>query len=155
MVIGAYYLTFHPQGDLSKAKPEDFDEMPPAFASYDEVIQAYEQRLLDQRQVHGAALGGRRRVTRKTIRLRLADGSRVITTVGRAIFNMEVENGLRELLEGDFDPASYTFSTTTSPKRPWRAFINELVASYGATKVARLLDILQGGRVPLRHPRRR
>ncbi|MGD0997081.1 MAG: DNA-directed RNA polymerase subunit beta' [Thermoleophilia bacterium] len=143
MVIGAYYLTFHPQGDLSQAKVDDFDEAPPAFANYEEVVQAYEQRLLDQRQVPVQRAAGIAEFTRKTIRLRLEDGSRVITTVGRAIFNMEIENGLRELLEDDFDPASYVFLNDNVTKKALAAFINELVAAYGATKVARLLDVFK------------
>ena len=143
MVIGAYYLTFHRQGDLSKAKPEDLPEMPQAFANYEEVIQAYEQRLLDQRQVPVQRSAGVAEFTRKTIRLRLSDGSRVVTTVGRAIFNMEIENGLRELLEDDFDPASYTYLNDNVTKKALAAFINELVAAYGATKVARLLDVFK------------
>ena len=143
MVIGAYYLTYHPGGDLSGAKPGDFDPVPSAFADYEEVKRAYTQRILEQRQVPAHRSAGIADFTRKLIRLRLHDGTRIVTTVGRAIFNEAVEDGLRDLLGDDFDDDTYTFFNDNVTKKGLAAFINELVATYGATKVARLLDVFK------------
>ena len=143
MVIGAYYLTYHPREDLDDVEVRDLDEVPPAFASFDEVMAAYEQRILDQREVPARRSEGIAEYTRKLIRVRLDDGRRIVTTVGRVIFNMQVETGLRELLGDDFDESSYRFLNHTVTKKGLAAFIGELVTTYGATKVARLLDVFK------------
>ena len=54
-----------------------------------------------------------------------------------------VEEGLRELLGDDFLDEDYTFHNHTITKKGLSAFINELVARYGATKVARVLDVFK------------
>ncbi|HOT23217.1 MAG TPA: DNA-directed RNA polymerase subunit beta' [Thermoleophilia bacterium] len=143
MVIGVYYLTYHDKDDLSGAKPEDFDAPLPAFSGYDEVARAYEQRILDQRQVPSQRAAGIAEFTRRPIRLRLADGERIVTTVGRALFNQRVEEGLREVLGDDFCEDDYRFHNRTITKKGLSAFINELVATHGATKVARMLDVFK------------
>jgi len=144
MVMGIYYLTYHLLDDeLGEKTRADFPEPPPAFASLDEVTQAYEQRLLDQREVPAKRTEGLAAFTRSVIEVRLNDGRRVVTTMGRAIFNMHVEEGLRELLGDDFDEASFGFLNLTVNKRRLTAFIGDLVGTYGATKVARLLDVFK------------
>ena len=143
MVIGVYYLTYHEKDDLSEATPADFDGELTAYSGYDEVLRAYEQRVLDQRQVPAKREAGIADFTRRPIQLRLPDGSRVVTTVGRALFNYRVEEGLREVLGEDFRDDDYTFKNHTITKKGIAAFINELVATYGATKVARVLDVFK------------
>ena len=143
MVIGIYYLTYHELDDLSAATPADFDEPLIAFSGYEEVVRAYEQRILDQRQVPTQRTAGIADFTRRPVQLRLANGERIVTTVGRALFNHRVEAGLREVLGEDFLDEDYTFHNHTITKKGLSAFINELVARYGATKVARVLDVFK------------
>ena len=143
MVIGVYYLTYHDRDDLSGATPSDFDEPLPAFSGYEEVVRAYEQRILDQRQVPAQRSAGIADFTRRPIQLRLPTGERIVTTVGRALFNYRVEQGLREVLGDEFRDDEYVFHNRTITKKGLAAFINELVATYGATKVARMLDVFK------------
>ena len=55
---------------------------------------------------------------------------------------MRVEEGLREVL-GDGYAGDYTFINYTMTKKGLAAFINKLVALYGANKVARILDVFK------------
>ena len=142
MVIGMYYLTYHEDDDLSRAQPSDFAEPLPVFSGYDEVHRAWEQRILDQREVPESRAQGIADFTRRPIALRLPEGNRVVTTVGRAIFNMQVEGGLREVL-GESYGGDYTYINYTMTKKGLAAFINRLVARYGANKVARILDVFK------------
>ena len=154
MVIGAYYLTFHAQDDLSNVKPEDLPEMPQAFSNYEEVIQAYEQRLLDQRQVPVQRSAGVAEFTRKAIRLRLPDGSRVVTTVGRAIFNMESRTGCASCSKTTSTPASYTYPQRQrhqEGRSPPSSTSSWPLRRHQGRPPARRV---QGGRFPLRHARR-
>ena len=106
-------------------------------------MRAWEQRILDQRQVPEQRAAGVAEFTRRPILLRLPTASRVVTTVGRGLFNMEVEDGpargaRRRLRAGD-----YTYINYTMTKKGLAAFINKLVALYGANKVARILDVFK------------
>jgi DNA-directed RNA polymerase subunit beta' len=143
MVMGCFYLTYHALGDLSDKTVDDFTEPLPSYSGFEEVMRAYEQRVLDQREVPVKRTEGLSEFTRSLIRVRIHDGSRVVTTVGRAIFNMHVEEALRELLGDDFDESNYRFINRTINKKGLSAFIGELVNWYGATKVARLLDVFK------------
>ena len=143
MVIGIYYLTYHEADDLSEATPEQFgDGKLTAYSSYDEVLRAWEQRILDQREVPTKREQGIAEFTRSPIRLRLPTGRRVVTTVGRALFNMEVEEGLRAVLGPEYQ-GDYTYINYTMTKKGLASFINKLVALYGANKVARILDVFK------------
>ncbi len=142
MVIGIYYLTYHDAEDLGALSPESLPEPPLAFSGYDEVLRAYEQRILEQRQVPVHRSAGIADFTRRVILLRLPDGSRTLTTVGRALFNMRVEEGLREVLGTDYLD-DYTFINRTITKRGLAQLITDLVAQYGATRVARVLDVFK------------
>ena len=62
MVIGVYYLTYHAEDDLSEAQPDHFGKQLHAYSGYEEVQRAWEQRILDQREVPDEARGGHRRV---------------------------------------------------------------------------------------------
>ena len=138
MVIGMYYLTYHAEDDLSEAQPDHFGKEPlHAYSGYEEVQRAWEQRILDQREVPTKRELGIAEFTRSPILLRLPTGERVVTTVGRALFNMRVEEGLREVLgdgyagrlhlhqlhddqEGARRPSSTSWSRSTAPTR-WPA----------------------------------
>ena len=143
MVIGVYYLTYHPQDDLSGVTPADFDEPLPVYASYDEVLRAYEQRILDQRQVPTQRAAGIAEFTRRAIVVRRPNGERIVTTVGRVLFNQQVQEGLGEVLGEDFSEAEYSYINYTITKKALASFINVLVAKYGANKVARVLDVFK------------
>jgi DNA-directed RNA polymerase subunit beta' len=143
MVIGVYYLTYHPDGDMSGVTVESLKTRPRVFADYDEVLRAYEQRLLDQREIPVKREEGIAAFMRMIIEVRRYDGSRVVTTVGRVIFNRAIEAGLADLLGDDFDREGYRFLNDNLTKKGLAAFINELVTTYGATKVARVLDVFK------------
>ena len=143
MVIGVYYLTYHGEDDLSEAQPDHFGKQLHAYSGYEEVQRAWEQRILDQRR--GARASARRASPSSRavpILLRLPTGERVVTTIGRGLFNMRVEEGLREVL-GDGYEGDYTYINYTMTKKGLAAFINKLVALYGANKVARILDVFK------------
>jgi DNA-directed RNA polymerase subunit beta' len=143
MVIGVYYLTYHPRDDLSGVTPADFDEPLPVYGSYDEVLRAYEQRILDQRQVPTQRAAGIAEFTRRAIVVRRPNGERIVTTVGRVLFNQQVQEGLREVLGEDFSEVEYSYINYTITKKALASFINVLVARYGANKVARVLDVFK------------
>jgi DNA-directed RNA polymerase subunit beta' len=142
MVIGIYYLTYNERDDLSGVRPEDIGEPLPAFSGYEEVVRAYEQRILDQRQVPPTRSAGIADFTRRLIMLRLPSGERVVTTVGRAIFNYRVASGLTEVLGDDY-MAEFGFLNRNLPKKALTSLITDMVDRYGATKVARILDVFK------------
>ncbi len=143
MVIGIYYLTYHPKGDFSGLTPDDFGESLPAYGGYEEVGRAYEQRILDQRQVPVQRAAGIAEFTRKPILLRRPSGERIVTTVGRAIFNQQIEDGISGLASEEGEEHIYVYLNKTITKKGLAAFINVLVAEFGATRVARLLDVFK------------
>jgi len=142
MVIGIYYLTYHPDDDLSEATPDQFGETLVTYSGYAEVQRAWEQRVLDQREVPTKREAGIAEFTRRPIVLRLPMGERVVTTVGRALFNMSVEEGLHDVLGPEYQ-SDYTYINYTMTKKGLATFINKLVALYGANKVARILDVFK------------
>ena len=143
MVIGVYYLTYHDEDDLSEAHAGRLRRRTlDAYSGYDEVLRAYEQRILDQREVPTKREAGIAEFTRSPILLRLPNGERIVTTVGRALFNMQVEEGLREVLGPEYQ-GDYVYLNHTITKKGLASFINELVALYGANKVARMLDVFK------------
>jgi len=143
MVIGVYYLTYHAEDDLSEALPDHFGKQKlVAYSGYEEVQRAWEQRILDQREVPTRREAGIAEFTRRPILLRLPGGSRVVTTIGRGLFNMRVEEGLRDVLGPEYQ-GDYTYINYTMTKKGLATFINKLVALYGANKVARILDVFK------------
>ncbi len=142
MVIGMYYLTYHADENLGERSLEELGGSVPAYSGYDEVQRAWEQRILDQREIPSKRQQGIAEFTRSAIVVRLPSGERVVTTVGRALFNMRVEEGLREVLGDDY-LSGYTYINYTMTKKGLAAFINRLVALHGANKVARILDVIK------------
>ncbi len=74
--------------------------------------------------------------------LRLPDGRRIVTTVGRALFNQRIEAGLREVLGDDYE-GDFEYLNRTITKKGLTQIITDLVQRYGATKVARMLDVFK------------
>ncbi len=120
MVLGLYYITY---GD------DDFDEQDPkAFiSSYDEAEAAYKEGSL---KIHDKVLLRR-------------DGGKVATTLGRAMFNRNVEQTLRGYLGEAYDPAEYEFVNETLKKGEIKSLVAAYVDRYPTELVSQLLDTLK------------
>ncbi|HZY57995.1 MAG TPA: DNA-directed RNA polymerase subunit beta', partial [Rubrobacteraceae bacterium] len=115
-----YYITY--AGD-------DFDEQEPkAFlSSYDEAEAAYKE--------------GSIRIHDKVVLRR--NGERVETTLGRAIFNENVEGALRDYLGEVYESSEYTFVNHALKKGEIKALVAEYVNRYPTELVSQLLDTLK------------
>ena len=120
MVLGLYYVTY---------ADDEFEEQDvKAFiSSYDEAEAAYKEGSL---KIHDKILLRR-------------DGGRIETTLGRAIFNENVEGMLREYLGAAYDPADYNFVNHTLKKGEVKALVTEYVNRYPTELVSQLLDTLK------------
>jgi DNA-directed RNA polymerase subunit beta' len=65
---------------------------------------------------------------------------RLVTTVGRVLFNHELRTQLAELVSHDADAHPYPWQNRVFTKRELGEFIEQLVDLYGATPVSMLLD---------------
>jgi DNA-directed RNA polymerase subunit beta' len=108
---------------------DDFEEQDvKAFiSSYDEAEAAYKEGSL---KIHDKILLRR-------------DGDKIETTLGRAIFNENVEGTLREYLGEVYDPADYNFINHTLKKGEVKALVTEYVNRYPTDLVSQLLDTLK------------
>jgi DNA-directed RNA polymerase subunit beta' len=120
MVLGLYYVTY---------ASDDFEEQEPKayLSSYDEVEAAYKEGSL---KIHDKVVLRR-------------DGGRLETTLGRAIFNENVEQTLRDYLGEAYDPASYEFVNHELKKGEIKSLVAEYVDRYPTELVSRLLDTLK------------
>jgi DNA-directed RNA polymerase subunit beta' len=120
MVLGLYYITY---------ADDDFEEQQPkAFiSSYDEAEAAYKEGSL---KMHDKVLLRR-------------DGGKVETTLGRALFNENVERALRDYLGGAYDPADYEFLNHTLKKGEIKDLVRVYVDRYPTELVSKLLDTLK------------
>jgi len=126
-VLGSYYLTYSSE-DLGAKSAEELDPRPKRFGSIEEVELAVESKQVELSQ---------------PIEFRYA-GELLLTTAGRAIFNVEVQRGLAEALGGNVDVSVHSFMNRTLSKRELDTFITELVDRYGAHAVAVVLDTIKG-----------
>jgi len=147
MILGVYYLTYYEpqdgQTDIMGIDSSDgealaqLDPKPHAFSESQELEKAY---LL-------------KRVGLQDPALYRWNGGRVLTTVGRALFNAKVEEGFREYFGKAWDedgedgrPArkhDYEFQNHVFTKREMAQFVSDLVETFGATAVAHILDVLK------------
>ena len=120
MVLGLYYVTY---------ADEDFEEQEPKayLSSYDEVEAAYKEGSL---KIHDKIILRR-------------DGGRIETTLGRAIFNENIEQTLRDYLGEMYDPVAYEFVNHDLKKGEIKALVSEYVDSYPTELVSQLLDTLK------------
>jgi DNA-directed RNA polymerase subunit beta' len=120
MVLGLYYITYG---------SEDFDEaeVKALISSYDEAEAAYKEGTL---KIHDKV------VTRR-------NGERFETTLGRVLFNENVEQTLRDYLGDAYDPASYPYINHTLKKGEIKDLVAEYVARYPTELVSQLLDTLK------------
>ena len=123
MVIGGYYLTYAAD-DLEETDVEKLKVRPPAFAGEDEVILAYE---------------GGQIALQDPIEYR-RNGSRILTTAGRVLFNEEVTRSLEIALGEDFDSDQLPFENRTLGKKAMSEFIAKLVDRFGAQRLGGVLD---------------
>src|SRR5437762_4305452 len=128
MVLGAYYLTYGPdEEELAKIDRATHDPRPHVFRTAQEAELSYE---LGNVKLHDVA--EYRPVGR--------EGGHVLTTVGRIIYNDQIERALEEALGGEFDANQYDFINQSMKKRDTVRVIDALVQAYGAPAIALVLD---------------
>ena len=120
MVLGLYYITY---------AGEDFEdqEVKAFISSYDEAEAAYKEGTL---KIHDKV------ITRR-------GGERMETTLGRIIFNENVEQTLREYLGDSYDPSSYNYINHLLKKGEIKNLVSEYVNAYPTELVSQLLDTLK------------
>jgi len=120
MVLGLYYITY---------AGEDFEELDvKAFiSSYDEAEAAYKEGSL---KIHDKVIARR-------------NGERMETTLGRVIFNENVEQTLREYLGDSYDPSTYTYINHLLKKGEIKTIVSDYVSAYPTELVSQLLDTLK------------
>jgi DNA-directed RNA polymerase subunit beta' len=147
MILGCYYLTYfedpeNPKLDLSKLDPfneEDVRKLairPRPFGDVAELEFAYAEKQIGLQD---------------PILFRWY-GGRILTTVGRAMFNSAVVASLEEYFgaewemegpEGTIRREDYEFQNKVFTKNEMTTFVSDLVEYYGAIAVAHLLDVLK------------
>jgi DNA-directed RNA polymerase subunit beta' len=120
MVLGLYYITYQPEG---------FEDTEPKalISSYDEAEAAYKEGTL---KIHDKI------ITRR-------NGGRIETTLGRVLFNENVEQTLRDYLGDAYDAESYPYINHTLKKGEIKSLVAEYVAHYPTELVSQLLDTLK------------
>ncbi len=131
MVLGTYYLTYGPDGDEleeleGEIKAGKSKVRPHVFRSAQEAELSYE---------HGAV-----KLQDLAEYRRPGTTDHVLTTVGRIIFNENVERALEETLGEDFNPKEYEFVNQSMRKKDINATIGRLINKHGASAVAIVLD---------------
>ena len=136
MVLGSYYLTYGPS-------PEELSELeealfagkwnekkqgprPHVFRSAQEALLSYDYGKVKLHDL--AEYRGQHRE------------HHLLTTVGRIIFNEEVERALEEALGAEYDPTTYEFVNTPLRKRDMNNVIERLVEVHGPYLTALVLD---------------
>jgi DNA-directed RNA polymerase subunit beta' len=133
MVLGIYYLTYGPDEEELKAKEEELQSGAgrngsgpvKVFRSSQEAELVYENggcKLQDQAEYRRAGRG------------------HFLTTVGRIIFNEQIERALAEALEEDFDAGSFEFKNYSLKKKDINEMVSNLVDAHGAPAVSQVLD---------------
>ncbi len=120
MVLGLYYITYG---------PENFEEaeVKALLSSYDEAEAAYKEGTL---KIHDKVIARR-------------GGERIETTLGRVLFNENVEQTLRDYLGDAYDPESYPYINHTLKKGEIKDLVAGYVARYPTELVSQLLDTLK------------
>jgi DNA-directed RNA polymerase subunit beta' len=142
MILGCYYLTYFDGPDLAAIDPFDAKALqaleikPRPFGDVAELEHAYAEKKIG---------------IQDPILFRW-NGGRVLTTVGRALFNSAVAAALEEYFGGQWEEEGpegtirkndFEFQNTVFTKNEMSSFVSDLVEYYGATAVAHLLDVLK------------
>jgi DNA-directed RNA polymerase subunit beta' len=126
MVLGGYYLTYC-EHDLTSVSSEDLDPRPRRYNSEEDVVFALEAEQVGLQQ----PIEYRR------------NGSVLLTTPGRVIFNEEVERALNDVTGPDAVPEPTPYVNRTLSKREVDDFIADLVDRHGAHLIAGVLDTVK------------
>jgi DNA-directed RNA polymerase subunit beta' len=120
MVLGLYYITYG---------PENFEEaeVKALLSSYDEAEAAYKEGTL---KIHDKVIARR-------------GGERIETTLGRVLFNENVEQTLRDYLGDAYNAESYPYINHTLKKGEIKDLVAGYVARYPTELVSQLLDTLK------------
>ena len=121
MVLGLYYITY--------ADDDDFEgqEVKSLISSYDEAEAAYKEGTL---KLHDKVL------TRR-------NGERIETTLGRVLYNENIEQTLRDYLGEIYEPSQYNYINHTLRKGEIKDVVAEYVERYPTELVSQLLDTLK------------
>ncbi len=124
MVLGLYFLTYA-DDDVDDVDPTKLKRMPHPFRTAQEAELAYENGIVD---LHDWA------------EYRRAGQEHFLTTVGRIIFNDEVERALEAALGEEYDPDKFEYVNHSLKKNSVNEMVTGLVEAYGAAAVAQVLD---------------
>jgi DNA-directed RNA polymerase subunit beta' len=128
MVLGAYYLTYGPEGDaLTKIDPATHDPRPHVFRTAQEAEWSYEHGVVKLHDLAEYRPLGR-------------EGGHLLTTVGRILWNDRIERALVEALGDGFDVNSYEFVNRSMKKKDTTRLVDDLVQLYGAPTISQVLD---------------
>ena len=123
MVLGLYYITYTDDGFE--------EESPKAYiSSYDEAEAAYKEGSL---KLHDKVLFRRKGI----------DSERIETSLGRVIFNENIEGALRSYLGDAYKPEQYEFLNHLLKKGEVKDLVAEYVDRYPTELVSQLLDTLK------------
>jgi DNA-directed RNA polymerase subunit beta' len=133
MVLGTFYLTYGPDPEelaekeeqlFSGALPEG-EQRPRVFRTAQEAELAYDTGLV---KLHDLA------------EYRPKGQAKVLTTVGRIIYNDKIERALEEAIGSSFEPESYDFVNQKMRKKDTVKLVDALVQRYGAPAISMVLD---------------
>ncbi len=128
MVLGAYYLTYGPDGsELAKIDPATHDPRPHVYRTAQEAEWSYEHGVVKLHDLAEYRPLGR-------------EGGHVLTTVGRIIYNDKIERSIAEALGEEFDPSLYEFINRSMKKKDTTKLVDDLVQAYGASTISLVLD---------------
>jgi DNA-directed RNA polymerase subunit beta' len=128
MILGAYYLTYGPEGDeLAQMDPARQSPRPHVYRTAQEAEWSYEHGIVRLHDLVEFRPLGRQ-------------GGHILTTVGRVIYNDKIERSIQETLGDDFDPNTYEFVNRSMKKRDTTQFVDDLVQAYGAPTISQVLD---------------
>jgi DNA-directed RNA polymerase subunit beta' len=127
MVLGAYYLTYGPEGKaLEEIDPNTQNPRPHVFRTAQEAEWSYEHRIVKLHDLAEYRPAGRE--------------GHLLTTVGRIIYNDKIERALSDALGEEFDPTSYEFINRSMKKKDTTKLVDDLVQRYGAPSISQVLD---------------
>src|SRR5437588_5844524 len=128
MVLGAYYLTYGPEGDaLAKIDPATHEPRPHVFRTAQEAEWSYEHGVVKLHDLAEYRSLGR-------------EGGHLLTTVGRIIYNDKIERAIAEALGQEFDPSLYEFVNRSMKKKDTTKLVDDLVQAYGSSGISLVLD---------------
>src|SRR6202522_3941975 len=131
MILGAYYLTYGPEGpELDKIDASTHEPRPHVYRTAQEAEWSYEHGVVGLHDLAEFRPHGR-------------EGGHVLTTVGRIIYNDKIERALVEAMGDEFDASKYVFVNQSMKKRDTTRLIDTLVQAYGATTISLVLDAFQ------------